>query len=204
MVLEQTIIAENVDFETYLREYAGQHAEWVGGKVFIVAPATRMHNDIVGFLIVLLRHFCEQTDSGTVLHETFTMRLASVDSAREPDVMVVTKASADRLQTTYVDGPADLVIEVVSAESTGRDRGKKFEEYEAGGVTEYWIVDPLRVETQFYVWGDDGHFHQRLPDANGFYQSAVLPRLRIEAASLVRSPLPSVADAITLVEQMLA
>lgn len=48
----------------------------------------------------------------------------------------------DRLKETYLDGPADLVVGIVSPDSVGRDRGEKFYEYAQGGVPEYWLIDP--------------------------------------------------------------
>lgn len=39
---------------------------------------------------------------------------------------------------------ADIVGEIVSKESGKRDRGEKFEEYDASGVREYWLIDPRR------------------------------------------------------------
>ena len=46
----------------------------------------------------------------------------------------------DRVHRTYLDGPADLVVEIVSPESAGRDRGEKYYEYEAAGIPEYWLL----------------------------------------------------------------
>ena len=46
-----------------------------------------------------------------------------------------------------MNGAADICIEVISPESVIRDRGEKFEEYERGGVGEYWIFDYLRARS---------------------------------------------------------
>ncbi len=53
------------------------------------------------------------------------------------------------------DGPPDLVVEVISPESVGGDRGEKFHEYEGAGIAEYWLVDPQREVLEVYVL-DDG------------------------------------------------
>ncbi|MEJ7756097.1 MAG: Uma2 family endonuclease [Nocardioidaceae bacterium] len=53
-------------------------------------------------------------------------------------------------QKTYLDGAADLAIEIISPESIGRDRGEKFVEYEAAGIREYWLIDPERRQAEFY------------------------------------------------------
>lgn len=79
---------------------------------------------------------------------------------REPDLLFVAQEHLDRLQETYLDGPANLVVEVVSPESLARDRGAKFVEYEAGGVPEYWLLDPLRRWAEFYCLGEDGRYRR--------------------------------------------
>jgi Uma2 family endonuclease len=38
--------------------------------------------------------------------------------------------------------PPDFVIEILSNATADRDRGVKFNDYEAHGVEEYWIIDP--------------------------------------------------------------
>lgn len=199
----QEIVAEDVDFETFLRDYAGQHAEWVNGKVFLMPPSMEDHNLLVQFLGTFFKCYCETTGDGDVRIENFSMKLPAGGPAREPDMLVVIAQNSHRLTPTYVDGPADLVIEIVSEESVGRDRGDKFKEYEAGGVTEYWIADPLRRESQFYVRGEDNRFHQRFPDEQGIYQSVVLPRLRLDVQMLYRTPLPSVREIVALIDALL-
>ncbi len=117
------------------------YAEWVDGKVEMMSPASEKHQDISDFLAAILRVCVEDFDSGRVLSAPFQMRLSNVRRGREPDLLFVRKENIIRLQRSYLDGPADLAIEIVSPESVLRDRGAKYAEYEAGGVREYWIID---------------------------------------------------------------
>jgi Uma2 family endonuclease len=41
-----------------------------------------------------------------------------------------------------VEGPPDLVVEVLSPSTADRDRGIKLERYRLYGVPAYWVVDP--------------------------------------------------------------
>jgi Uma2 family endonuclease len=95
-----------------------------------------------------------------------------------------------------VDGPADLVIEIMSPEGEERDRATKFVEYEAAGVPEYWLIDLLRHEAYFNVLGEDGRYHLRLPAPDGTYVSPVLEGFRLRPDWLWREPLPSPEDAL--------
>jgi Uma2 family endonuclease len=105
-------------------------------------------------------------------------------------------AHADRLRHTHLDGPADLGVEIVSPDSIERDRGEKFVEYEAAGIPEYWLVDPLRAEALFYRLGQDGRYHRGPIDADGWYRSTVLAGFRLQVAWLWQEPLPSVEDVV--------
>jgi Uma2 family endonuclease len=105
-------------------------AEWVNGEIIMTSPASRIHQELAGFLDKILGVFAEQKNLGVVLCAPFQMKL---EHGREPDLLFVAAAHLDRLQEAYLDGPADLVVEIVSPESAGRDRGEKFIEYEAVG-----------------------------------------------------------------------
>ena len=49
-----------------------------------------------------------------------------------------------------VEGPPDLVVEIVSPSSARRDRVMKLDRYERAGVGEYWIVDPVARQVDKY------------------------------------------------------
>jgi Uma2 family endonuclease len=127
-----------------------------------------------------------------------------LDHAREPDLQVILPEHLERVKDTLLDGPADLVVEIVSPESTERDRGDKFAEYERGGVAEYWIVDAVRKEALFYALNSDRIYEGRKPDEAGVYHSVVLSRLHLPADIFWRDPLPSLNETVRLVEAMLS
>lgn len=118
-------------------------AEWVNGEVVVMAPASNRHQMLVGFLLNLIQHFAEAHALGRVLCAPFQMKTGPDLPGREPDILFIARERLDRIQYSYLDGPADLVVEIISPDSRARDRGEKFYEYEQGGVREYWLLDPL-------------------------------------------------------------
>ena len=66
----------------------------------------------------------------------------------------MTRERLGQWQEKYFDGAPDLIIEVISDDSVGRDRAEKFEEYEEAGVREYWIIDlaPNAAAQIFINW----------------------------------------------------
>jgi len=93
---------------------------------------------------------------------------------RAPDIMVIAKRNFSRLRPMFLDGPADVVVEIDGPESTLVNIVRKFEEYEQGGVREFWLIDPVRRRAEFYRRGYDGRFrlHPIGPDA--VYRSLVM------------------------------
>jgi Uma2 family endonuclease len=109
-------------------------------------------------------------------------------SGREPDLLFVAQEHLERLRESFLDGPADLVVEILSPESAGRDRGEKFYEYEEAGISEYWLVDPLRQEVEFYQLDAQGRYRLTLPDTEGIYRSKMLGGFWLPVAWLWKPP----------------
>ena len=163
-------------------------AEWVDGEVEMHSPASDRHQDLSGFLESVLRSFVEARQLGIVRSAPFQMKL---EHGREPDLLFVAQEHLERVKETYLDGPADLVVEIVSPESLQRDRGAKFAEYEAGGVPEYWLLDPLRCWAEFYQLGEEGRYDMAFVGREGVYPSETLPNFWLRVEWLWQDPLPS-------------
>jgi Uma2 family endonuclease len=165
-------------------------AEWVDGEVIILTPASNRHQLLVAFLVNLFQHFVEAHQLGLVLTAPFQMKIGPDLPGREPDILFIAREHRDRLKDTYLDGPADLVVEVISRDSRARDRGEKFYEYEQGGVREYWLLDYLRRQAEFHQLGPDGIYRAVPVGADGIYRSAVLDGLWLRVDWLWQEPLP--------------
>ena len=98
-------------------------AEWFNGEVNFMSPASTKHQLIAGFLAKILSLYAEERELGLVLNAPFKMKLAGYGP--EPDILFIKNENLDRLRENFLDGPADLIIEIVSPESLERDRGRK-------------------------------------------------------------------------------
>lgn len=185
-----------VTFEEFVEWYdEGRRGEWVDGEIVPMSPARAEHQRLMFFLAQILSIYAEAHQLGEVMPPPFLMRLATRPSGREPDLLFIARENAGRLQDAYLDGPADLAVEITSPDSSTRDRGDKFTEYETAGVREYWLIDPRRREARFYQLQSDGVYRSIEVEANGVYQSVVLPDFRLPVAWLWQRPLPKVDDA---------
>ena len=198
--------ARIVSFEDYLINYAADYYECVSGELNRMAPVSLQHDNLSYYLRQLLETYLELRPIGRVVSAPFVQHLSAIDSSREPDLQVILNTNPGNLTSTYMDGPADICIEVVSTESTARDYGSKFDEYERGAVQEYWIIDPLRRECRFHRLHDIGserRYQQVEVDTQGNYITPLLPQFALHSPTLWNDVLPGPLSVIDAVRAML-
>ncbi len=196
------VIARDVTFETYMKYFAQDFAEWVGGMVIKMSPVAREHDLLDGFLYRLLSSYFDETGEGLLMRAPFVMKIMPNSPAREPDLHVVLKERADIVQRTMTAGAADVAIEIVSEDSEERDTEEKFAEYQAGGVREYWLFDPLKQDAKFYLLDENGQY-QLIELEDGVFHSSVLRNFQLDTSVLWRDPLPTGKEIEAIVETML-
>ena len=167
------------------------HAEWVDGEVVFMSPVSNLHQDIGLFLLNCISFYVQEQGSGAVRYESFQMKSGPQLPGREPDILFISNERMANLQNSYLAGPADLVVEIVSPESIRRDTVDKFEEYQYAGVSEYWLVNPLQQSVIFYRRGEDGLYDPVNPDESGTYFCGVLEGFWLKVDWLWQSPLPT-------------
>ncbi|MER3473794.1 MAG: hypothetical protein C4335_07115 [Armatimonadota bacterium] len=166
-------------------------AEWVDGEIILMSPVSLEHSNLHAFLLTILRLYVSFGQLGAVYSEPFQMKTGADLPGRSPGLLFVSQQHLHRLQPTYLDGPADLVVEIISPDSEARDRVHKFAEYERGGVREYWLIDPQKWLAEFYLLSEEGKYLLQVKGDSGEYHSTVVEGfwLRIE---WLWSPLPEV------------
>jgi Uma2 family endonuclease len=163
---------------------------------------TGRHQDIRLYLTVLLKTFVEMTDAGMVRDAPYQVRLDD-EHVYQPDIVFITNSSFDRMHETYVEGAPDVIVEVISPESAAQDRGEKFVTYEARGVREYWLIDPIRELANIYHLGPDDLYDDFRPDTAGRLRSRVLKGFVLDVNRLWRRVLPTTVETVEMVQRML-
>ncbi|HJQ82703.1 MAG TPA: Uma2 family endonuclease [Candidatus Binatia bacterium] len=171
------------------------NAEWVDGVVILKEPVSADHDEVAWWLRTLLQHYVEERGLGRVSGPQFAVRLPRRPSRREPDVVFVATGRRDAVRPNHVEGPPDLVIEVVSPESQSRDRREKYLEYEAAGVTEYWIADPVSRMLEAYRLVEGSY--TPIPESAGRIDSTVVPGWSVRPAWLWDEPRTRVLTALS-------
>lgn len=181
-------IPAGLSYEEFL-EWADEdvHAEWIDGEIIVMSPASTVHQEIADFLASIIRFYVEENQIGRVITSRIIMRPTPNLPAREPDVMFVSSKHLDRIQQSSINGPADLVVEIISPESRTRDTIDKFREYQEGGVSEYWIVDTYEHSIQFFRRNDAG-LYEETPSVDGVYHSKVIDGFWLKTSWLWQPP----------------
>ena len=147
----QAILADEAQRRRAFREWLRDDvkAEFINGDVIMHSPVKRRHLDATQNLTTLLRVYVHLHELGAVDSEKALIGLTRNDY--EPDICYWNRENPDSFEADQMEHPApDLIVEVLSKSTTGRDRGIKFDDYAAHGVGEYWIIDPVRKSVEQY------------------------------------------------------
>ena len=138
--------AVKLTYEDYCAAPADSRYELLDGELIMVAAPNLKHQRVQVKLTTRLELFIEDRALGTLFTAPCDV-LLSDNNVVQPDLGFVSRRRKHLLRDGQkVQGPPDLVVEILSPSSTKQDHGEKRALYEKHGVTEYWLVDPV-VET---------------------------------------------------------
>lgn len=167
------------NFYNFINE--DQKAEFINGEVIIHSPVMKRHNSATGLLYQLMNVFVSLHELGFVGVEKIMITLTRNDY--EPDICFFNKEKSVQFAEDQKLFPApDLVVEVLSDSTKKTDKGIKFEDYQAHGIREYWIVDAEQKQIEQYVLNGDT-YNLVLKSDNGEIKSHVLEGFIIPVAS---------------------
>ena len=168
----------------------GAPYELMRGELVLSPSPRTSHQIIIGQLFNVFQAI-EKRGGGLSILSPMDVILSD-DTILQPDLLYVAKARRDIIGDR-VNGPPDVVIEVLSPRAERRDRVQKLALYAEYGVPEFWIVDQTAQWIEFLIL-KDGAYVVTQP-AEGRYQSPRLPEVAIDLANFwkeVAERLPAV------------
>lgn len=144
------------------------HTELIDAGLVFVSPQSLFHTRTVSFFN------CQLQSAAPSVLEVISNFTIDIDASNrpEPDVIVVqADAVQDDQQTRLPATSVTLAIEVVSPESTTRDRETKPLKYARAGIPHYWRVENREGRAVVYVfelepatgaYTSTGIFHDRM------------------------------------------
>ncbi len=128
----------------------GERAELIDGKIYYMAPPSTRHQRIISDIHYRIKDYIIKNNGECeVLPAPFAVFLNKDDKNYvEPDISVI--CDKDKLTDKGCHGAPDWIIEIISPGNKEMDYFKKLFKYQAAGVREYWIVDPIKEIVMVY------------------------------------------------------
>jgi Uma2 family endonuclease len=125
-------------------------AEFINGEIVLHSPVKRRHWKITDLFSRLLSFFASFKQLGSVGTEKVLIALTRNDY--EPDLVFFSKEKTATFTEDQMLFPApDFVVEILSKSTASIDKNLKKDDYAAHGVSEYWIIDPVRQQIKQYI-----------------------------------------------------
>lgn len=156
----------------------GEPVELIRGRLIMSPCPSPLHQIILGSLCRILARAEDQADGLSLVAPMDVV--FSDDTILQPDLLYISKERLD-IVGERVNGPPDLVIEILSPGTSRRDRTEKLDLYAKYGVAEYWIVDPASQLFEFLILSDGRYTIMQPVDDR--YQSSRLPEVKIDLAA---------------------
>jgi Uma2 family endonuclease len=135
-----------------LPEDAGR-TEIVDGDLVVSPSPSWSHQAIATALGAKIYPFVRDNELGRFFSSPVHVVL-SKHGNYEPDLCLLSRDRLHLLRGAVIDGPPDLIIEIISDDNRTHDTVVKFRDYERYGVAEYWLVDPReRVIRVYFLEG---------------------------------------------------
>lgn len=129
------------------KEYAalpeGAPYQLIGGKLVMTPAPAPHHQRISKKLEFVLYEFVEKKKGiGEIFYSPIDVYFEETE-VYQPDIIFISKDRLEIIGDKKIEGPPDMIIEILSPSTAYYDLRHKRTMYAKHGVKEYWIVDPL-------------------------------------------------------------
>jgi len=159
----------------------GKRYEILDGELEVSpAPAPR-HQGVSRNLLLILQGRSQERRLGTIYYALIDVLLADT-SIVQPDLIFVAAGRESIITARAIEGPPDLVVEILSPWSVRRDRVAKAALYARFGIRHYWIVDPEARTLEVYETANGAYRSVATYEGAGKARSSLFPDLEIDLA----------------------
>ncbi|SNZ16853.1 Uma2 family endonuclease [Hydrogenobacter hydrogenophilus] len=141
--------------EDYEKLPEGSPYQLIEGELIMSPAPSPEHQEVSINLSYKLYDIVKKTKKGKVLYAPVDVYLDQ-ENAYQPDIVVLLEGSKAKITQRGIEGPPDIVVEILSPSTAYYDLLEKKEVYERSGVKEYWIVDPKRKTFEVYANSQEG------------------------------------------------
>lgn len=182
-----------LSYDDYAAIDLDRPAQVVDGCLIMSPSGTPHHQHLIGRIWQPLDVYA-RAHGGAAFFAPLDVVLSAERPAQilQPDVMYLSPAHRSRIGPTNIQGPPDVVVEVLSPSNFRLDVGRKRELYAQFGVAEYWTV-PLHADRiEVLVLGTDGRYGKAMIFEPGDQlTSEAMPGLALDLAAVFEGLEPS-------------
>ncbi len=193
--LEVPFVRSLAEFRAWVASDAsGQQGriDYIAGRIELdMSPEDLYcHGTLNTRLVVVLGQIIDAEDLGELFTDRTRVSSPQADLSVEPDVVFVSyeafetgrvrrvpKAPVAPQRYVELEGAPDLVIEIVSDESVGKDTQRLPMSYYQANIPEFWLFDVRNERLDFQILCPAAAGYESVaPDADGFRYSALFGR----------------------------
>ena len=125
-----------------LPEEPGYQYEVLEGNLINEPSPNVLHQRVSRRLQRLLEdYFWEQDPEGEIFSAPLDVTIDKINIL-QPDLLYISGKKQHLIKKNRIDGPPQLVVEIISPYSVSRDRVQKTKIYQQAEVKHYWIINP--------------------------------------------------------------
>ncbi|MFN8594527.1 MAG: Uma2 family endonuclease [Thermomicrobiales bacterium] len=174
-----------------LREGRRERLEVIDGELFVNPAPSPLHQFVSKRLCHIFMQAVDDAGIGEYLAAPVDVVLTNRDIV-QPDLVVLLRSNLSRISNRAIEGPPDLVVEIISPSSDFHDRVRKQRLYARHGVSELWLVDPVARQLTIYANPCEGRYHVERAFTDTAV-STIIPGLTVDLMAVL-SPVPTEQD----------
>lgn len=158
----------------------GRRHELIEGDRYMTPSPSERHQRIAMNLSGTLWQHLATRPIGRAYAAPFDVVLSTTDVV-QPDLLFVSSIKASIVTDRNVQGPPDLIVEILSETTRKMDEIIKRKLYERFGIQEYWIIDPELETIKVYRMTAQGYrrIAELSREADDALSTPLLPDLTI-------------------------
>ncbi len=163
----------------------GKRHEIIDGEHFMTLSPQSRHQIVSRNLERILANYAEDNDMGQIFDAPMDVMLSDT-TVVQPDIFFLHKNREDLIKRNFIEGPPDLIVEILSPGNEKIDRHTKMKEYALFNVQEYWIIDyDARILEQYRL---KGQAFERVGVFTKDFSSSIFPNLTIHLSQVFKGP----------------
>ena len=119
------------------------------GELVVTPSPSWAHQTVVTNLAWAVSDYVRRNNLGKVAVAPMDVLLSNI-TVVQPDLLFVARERLSIIQPRYVQGPPDLVVEVISPSTVANDRQVKQQLYARYAVPHFWLFDPEERRADAY------------------------------------------------------